>query len=90
MEHSAQNNYHAGLLRLERRFDKGLSFISSYTFARTIDDYGNLNDATGFWAQNAYDKKAEKGLSQFHAKNRSASDISGSFRLAAANSMDPA
>ncbi len=70
MEHSAQNNYHAGLLRLERRFDKGISFISSYTFARTIDDYGNLNDATGFWAQNAYDKKAEKGLSQFHAKQR--------------------
>jgi outer membrane receptor protein involved in Fe transport len=70
MEHSAQNNYNAGLVRLERRFDRGLSFISSYTFARTLDDYGNLNDATGFWAQNSYDKKAEKGLSQFHAKHR--------------------
>ena len=70
MEHSAQNTYNAGYVRVERRFDKGFSLLSSYTLAKTLDDYGNLNDNTGFWAQNAYDKKGEKGRSQFHAKHR--------------------
>jgi hypothetical protein len=70
IEHSAQSTYHAGTMRLERRFAGGLSFVSAYTYSKSIDDYGNLNDTTGFWAQNAYDKQAEKGLSAFDARHR--------------------
>ena len=70
IEHTAKSSYNAGTLRVERRFKKGLSLVASYTFAKTLDDYGNLNDPTGFWAQNAYDKAAEWGLSSFDAKHR--------------------
>ena len=69
-QRSAFNLYDAGTLRLERRFESGFSLLCSYTYSKTIDDYGNLNDATGFWPQNAYDPKAEAGLSSFNAKHR--------------------
>lgn len=69
-EHSASSKYEAGYLRLERRFASGFSFVSSYTFAKTMDDYGNLNGAGHWWPQNAYNKAAEMGLSAFDAKHR--------------------
>jgi hypothetical protein len=34
------NNYHAGIVKLEKRLSGGLSFLSTYTFARNI---GNIN-----------------------------------------------
>jgi hypothetical protein len=70
MEHSASNKYEAGFLRVERRFGGGLSFLSSLTWARTEEDYGNKNGAGHWWAQNAYDKKSEFGLSAYDAKLR--------------------
>lgn len=69
-EHSANNKYEAGYFRVEKRFSRGLSFVSSYTFAKTMDDYGNKNGAGHWWAQNSYDKKAEIGLSAFDARQR--------------------
>jgi hypothetical protein len=68
--HFAYNTYNAGTLRMERRFEKGLSLVASYTFAKTLDDAGNFNDMTAFWPQNAWDVRAEKGLSQFDVRNR--------------------
>jgi hypothetical protein len=65
-EHSAVTNYNAGFVRAERRFSKGFTFTSSYTFAKTLDDSGNADPPP----QNAYDKRAEYGLSLFHAKHR--------------------
>jgi hypothetical protein len=38
------SNYHSGMLRAEKRFQHGLSFLASYTFARTI---GNATSAGG-------------------------------------------
>ena len=70
IERTAHNTYHAGTLRLERRFEKGLSFVTAYTYAKTLDTYGNLNDTTNFYSQNTYDKDADKGLASFHAKHR--------------------
>ncbi len=69
-EHSANNSYNAGFARLEKRFSGGLSFVSSYTFSKTIDDYGNLNGPGAFWPQYAYNTRLEKGLSAFHAPHR--------------------
>lgn len=40
----AMNNYHSGMIRAEKRFSGGLSFLGSYTFARTI---GNATSAGG-------------------------------------------
>ena len=70
IERTAHNTYHAATLRLERRFEKGLSFVTAYTYAKTMDTYGNLNDTTNFYSQNTYDKDADKGLASFHAKHR--------------------
>lgn len=36
------NNYHAGMVRFEKRMTHGLSFLATYTWARNI---GNLNEA---------------------------------------------
>jgi hypothetical protein len=36
------NNYHAGVVKVEKRLSKGLSFLTTYTFARNI---GNINQA---------------------------------------------
>jgi hypothetical protein len=69
-EHSAVNTYNAGFARLEQRFSGGLSFVGSYTFSKTIDDYGNLNGPGAFWPQYSYNKALEKGLSAFHAPHR--------------------
>ena len=38
------NNYHSGMLRAEKRFKQGFSFLGSYTFSRTI---GNATNAGG-------------------------------------------
>jgi hypothetical protein len=70
IEHTARNSYNAATVRVERRFEAGFSLLSSYTFAKTLDDYGNLNDFTGFWAQNAYNPAAERGLSAINTKHR--------------------
>ena len=70
IEHVAHNSYNAGTLRVERRFQNGLSFVGAYTFAKTLDDHGDLNDPTSFWPQNSYNLKAEWGLSTFNAKHR--------------------
>lgn len=56
------NNYHAGILRLEKRFSHGLSCLGSYTWARNI---GNLDEAAGFGDdqiyQDYYNRKLDKG-----------------------------
>ena len=70
IEHNATNSYNAGTLRAERRFEKGLSLLVAYTYAKTMDDYGNTNDFTGFIPQYTYDLSAEKGLSGFDARHR--------------------
>ena len=64
--HIGKSNYQAAFLRLERRFAKGLSFLTAYTFSRNLDDAGNADPP----AQNAYDLVSEWGLSLSHAKHR--------------------
>jgi hypothetical protein len=68
--HEGIANYQAGTVRLEKRFSHGLSYINAFTWARTLDSYGNLNDPTGFWPQNAYDTRAEWGLTSFDTPYR--------------------
>jgi hypothetical protein len=67
--------YNAGILEIRKRFDKGLSFQSSYTFARNID---NTQASTFFSDSNNGNASAmpeyagfqyNKGLADFHAKH---------------------
>ena len=76
LPHSAQSNYHAGLLRLEKRFNGSLSVLSSYTFSKAITNAPQFRNAGGADgsenspAQDAYNLQAERGLASFHLKHR--------------------
>jgi hypothetical protein len=62
------SNYNALVLRLERRFSHGLSFVGGYTWGKSIDAASGLNGTSQ--AQNVYDLKAERGLSDFDVRQR--------------------
>ena len=62
------SNYNALMARLERRFSYGLSFVGGYTFGKSIDTASGLNGTNQ--AQNVYDLKAERGLSDFDVRQR--------------------
>ncbi len=70
IEHTSHNTYNAGVVRVERRFEKGLSLTSSYTFSRTIDDFGDINGPTLTVPMNSYNLRLDKGLAAHHAKHR--------------------
>jgi len=62
------SNYNALIVRLERRFSRGLSFVGGYTFGKSIDTASGLNGTDQ--AQNNYDLAAERGLSDFDVRQR--------------------
>ena len=72
---SADSNYHALQMKLEKRFSKGLSLLAHYTWAKMIDDAsttsGNLTwlgGSTSF--QNPLNFKLERSLSQHDVPHR--------------------
>ncbi|MEQ1884437.1 MAG: carboxypeptidase regulatory-like domain-containing protein [Bryobacteraceae bacterium] len=67
--------YHAGQVRLNRRFRRGTSGSVQYLFAKSIDNSSTLGGAGNSIAQNFYNLSAERGLSSF---NRSHS-LTGNF-----------
>ena len=62
------SNYNALIVRLERRFSHGVSFVGGYTFGKSIDTASGLNGANQ--AQDNYDLKAERGVSDFDIRQR--------------------
>jgi trimeric autotransporter adhesin len=61
--------YHAGQVRLMRRFARNMSFNVLYTFSKSIDDSSTFGGVGNVVAQNAYDLSAERGLSSFNRAN---------------------
>jgi hypothetical protein len=75
----ANSSYNALEASLRKRFSHGLSFLASYTYAKSIDDVSSFNitgsasqDDAGEndLAQNPYDLAAERGRSMFDARHR--------------------
>ncbi|MBM3814002.1 MAG: hypothetical protein FJW20_20420 [Acidimicrobiia bacterium] len=69
------SNYHAGTLRMERRYSNGFSWVLAYTFAKWIDNavfVGGDNATFGDddQIQNIYDLKNERSLSTNHVPHR--------------------
>ncbi len=64
------SHYDALIAKLERRFTKGLSLLSSFTYGHSIDGGGNQNDQFDPAPQNAHDLAAQKGNSNFDVTNR--------------------
>jgi hypothetical protein len=69
--------YHALSLKVTRRFGAGLSIVSSYTFAKSIDDTSGIR-TQGFdtlFPQNSDCIQCERGLSSFDVRHRSVTSI---------------
>ncbi len=66
------SNFNSAQVRIERRFARGLSFVSSYTWSKSIDDNSGIStgsDSSGN-AQNARNLRAERGPSDFDVTHR--------------------
>ncbi|MBE7545147.1 MAG: TonB-dependent receptor [Bryobacteraceae bacterium] len=73
-EASATMDYHSLQVMARRRFAAGLDFMVSYTYGKTLTDnlgyYGSgLTSGEGAYWQNAYDRRANRGLAFFDVRN---------------------
>jgi len=60
-DNGSNSNYSALVARVEKRFSKGLTFISSYTWAHTIDQGNESLDENLSGRANQYNLSAERG-----------------------------
>lgn len=65
-ENSLNSSYNALTAKVEKRFSKGLTFLSSFTWSKNIDQGGEdlLDGSQG--AQTPYNLSIERGLSTLH------------------------
>ena len=64
--------YHSGQVKLERRFGKGLFFLTSYTWSKSIDNVSSADfdkNVSG-GVQNIYDPSANRGVSDWDVPHR--------------------
>lgn len=72
----AQSNYHALYARGERRFSRGFSLLSAFTFSKAIANAPQFRNAGGVTGaensppQDTYNLRAERGLTAFNTKFR--------------------
>lgn len=91
------STYHAAQLAVSRRFNRGLSFLGSYTLSKTLDYVSSFNVAGSAprlvggendLAQDPFNLKAEHGPSLFDARHRFI--FSSAWELPAPGSSAPA
>ena len=75
-EQAGSSNYHALQVRFERRFHKGLGFLSSYTWGHAIDDRPGQGAGR---IPNSYDLRAERGDADYDVRHRWI--LSGGYEL---------
>lgn len=70
-DHSGHSSYHAGMIRLERRYANGFIFNTSYVFSKIV------TDSDSYWgsgqAMDQYNRRLEKSIGQF--------DITHNFKI---------
>jgi hypothetical protein len=69
---SGKSSYNGLSLKLEKRFSSGFTFLSGYTWSRSIDNASAIRNQGGdtLFPQNSYNLAAEKALSSFHTSHR--------------------
>jgi hypothetical protein len=78
-QNEAHSTYHSAQIKVERRFTDGLTFSGAYTFSKLIDDITGISVNVTFQAQNfqnAYNRRADKALSNFDVKHRFVASLS--------------
>lgn len=67
----ADSNYNAAQIEIQRRFEHGLTFLSNYTFSKSMDDSSyDLTTGSGGEYQIANNPALSYALSQFDQKQR--------------------
>jgi hypothetical protein len=61
--------YNAAQVRVQRRFNRGISMQAFYSFSKSIDDSSSFGGAGNTVAQNWLDLAAERGLSSFDIRH---------------------
>jgi hypothetical protein len=72
VDNSANANYNSGFIKLTRRFNAGLSVLTSYTYGRSVDNSSGIRvqGLDTLFPQNSYCAKCEWGLSAFDSRHR--------------------
>jgi hypothetical protein len=69
-QYNGQSTYHSLQARLERRLTNGSSFLVSYTYAKSIDDVSGIGTGQDDAAQDSFDLRAQRGVSNFDITHR--------------------
>lgn len=71
-ESSANSSYNSLQVRFEQRLSFGLSMLSSYTWAKSIDNASSFFSSAGDpnFPQDSFNTKAERGRSNFDVRHR--------------------
>jgi hypothetical protein len=77
VENSAYSTYNAFQMKVEMRAWHGLSWLSSYAFAKSVDNLSS--DVQGFASQDPNNNNAEKGPSDYDVKHRYV--LSGNYTM---------
>jgi hypothetical protein len=72
MSAPGHSNYHALYVKVQRRFSQGLSFLSSFSYGKSIDNGSGVRttDGDSLTPSNNYDLGLETGLSAFDFRRR--------------------
>jgi hypothetical protein len=72
MSAPGHSSYHALYLKVQRRFSNGLSFLSSFSYGKSIDNGSGIrtSDGDSLTPSNNYDLGLERGLSAFDFRRR--------------------
>ena len=73
-EDSISSQYHSLQAKLDKRLGHGLTFLTSYTYAKSIDGasvfFGSGANGTTIFPQDNYNLRAERGPSDFDIRHR--------------------
>ncbi|HZG52755.1 MAG TPA: TonB-dependent receptor [Pyrinomonadaceae bacterium] len=77
IESRGNSNYHSLQVRLQQRLTRGLALLTSYTYAKSIDDASNFFTSAGDpnFPQDSQNLRLERGRSNFDVRHR----LSASF-----------
>ncbi len=72
VDNSANGEYNSGSIKLTRRFSAGFSLLSSYTYAKSMDQSSGIRvqGQDTLFPQNSYCRRCEWGLSAFDTRHR--------------------
>jgi hypothetical protein len=72
MSAPGHSSYHALYVKVQQRFTNGLSFLSSFSYGKSIDDGSGIRttDGDSLTPSNNYDLALERGLSAFDFRRR--------------------